>query len=497
MIPVSAARIDGDRFLVCNYSAVQEVNVRTGAVRPVTPSADVTGWCPTGLCVWGENGTVFVANYTSHDVLEMRLAEDRLELVRRYTHPTMVSPENVDVSPDGRLVAVADYDGDSVLLFRRDGELAWSQPVGYAHGVAFGPDGVVATGLRDRTVTLFSLDGEVRRRVGSFGFGAGKYLWPTSIAFADDRYYVSDAHTGRVTVLDRDLKLVDWFGGNGPGAARFNMPYGVTIMGAELLVCDTFKNRLLRLERNGLCHAVVARGHQPLQWDVPAPPRERREHGYLDPLRRATMTLPVLGPTTWTPGYWGFQVDTELERRVTFRFPSPGTLLNPWRFPYLCWCVRVEHAGRRYLLLGHSEGPYCLIVDERGRCDCAETSDCLWCVEGRLYTNGGVVFNPTAILDEAARRFGEHDRLLSEQVDPLTAAARVFFPNLSPDELRSRIEAEFVSRAGKDFWKRWSDAAATPEEKAAALRFFDGVLKHEGNVLMQEMFLRNLLAGAP
>jgi hypothetical protein len=489
-MPVSLASLDGDRCLVCNYSVVQTVNLRTGAASTVAPPREVEHWCPTGLCVAGTDGTVVLANYTGHDLLEMRLCGDRFELVRRITHPDMVSPENVAVSEDGQLLAVADYDGDRLLVFHRDGELAWSRPVGNAHGVAFGPDGIVVSGLKDRRVTLFDLRGNRRRETGGFGWGAGKYLWPTCVTHAAGRYLVSDAHTGRITILDRELKPVDWFGGNGPGAALFNMPYAVTVLGKEVVVCDTFKGRVLRLDEKGKCHAVLTRERAPLRWALLSPSRERRQRGYLDPGRRTPATLPGLGPTVWTPGYWGFDV-TDGRHSTWMRYPDCHGLFNLSAFPYLCWCLRIKHTGGRYLLLGHSQDTRFVVVDEAGRAVVVEANVYLWRVAERLYTDNGTLFDPAAVVAEAAGKLRDYDRLVRERSDPITAA-RVFWPQSTPEELRRRIEREFVSPAGKEFWMHWQQAKGD-EGRRVAGNVFDAALRRGAVGGLQEVFMKNLL----
>jgi len=62
----------------------------------------------------------------------------------------------------------------------------------------------------------------------------------------DGKIVVSDAHTGRLTVLNAsDLSLIRTFGGNGPG--YFNMPYGVESAEGRLWVASVFNKTLVEL----------------------------------------------------------------------------------------------------------------------------------------------------------------------------------------------------------------------------------------------------------
>lgn len=74
-------------------------------------------WVPTGLSCVQEDNAVLVANYFGHNVLEFRLVDERLELQCSYECAGMKSPEGVAVSRDGRLVGVADYDGNRLWVF--------------------------------------------------------------------------------------------------------------------------------------------------------------------------------------------------------------------------------------------------------------------------------------------------------------------------------------------------------------------------------------------
>jgi hypothetical protein len=489
--PVSIARWAEHRYLICNYLEVQEVDTQTGEVCTLAPEPRPEVWNPTGLHVRADDHLVLIANYQGHDVLVMRREGERLRAVQRIVHEGMRSPESVAVSDDGRLIGVADYDGNRLWLFRRDGTLAWSRELGMAHGVAFGPTFVVASGLAERTVVKFDLEGNVHVRAGSLGVSAGKYLWPTCVAVHGEHILVSDAHTGHVTYLDGDLNVVDWFGGNGPGAGLFNMPYAVAASSDGLALCDTFKDRLLVLDESHHCRRVVTRKDAPLNWDA-APEEHRVRDGYVNLSVNLPVALPGLPQEVWNPGYERFW----LSRRTPVKcvsFPEAGSLFNPSEPPYFCWCTTADGADGPYLLLGHSQGRVLLIVDQHGRCCTQDAGQCLWLVEGTLRTNAGDVFDSVPLVRAAAAAFELHDRCLRDGEDPTEAARRAFWPHQSAEAFRQACARTLTSSAGKAFWRQWLTARTNAERREAAAEFDAAMAAGHDCLPLQELLLRNVL----
>jgi hypothetical protein len=479
--PVSICPSSVESYLVCNYDQLVEVDPRLEHATCLRPYPELPAWHPTGVCF--RDGLIFIANYTGHDLLVMQRSGDRLTLVQRIVHDGMQSPENVALSANGQLIGVADYDGGRLWMFHRDGELAWSAELTKAHGVAFGPDFVVATGLEDRVIRKYDLSGNVLASHGSLGFGDGKYLWPTCVIVRDHRILVSDAHTGKISVLDRDLRFRDWFGGNGPGPGLFNMPYAIDGRRGELVICDTFKNRLVFLHDSG--DVARVRGHDEEQAKTPAP-RYHFRNGYINLAEPAFVRLPRLPQELWYPGYGRYWFGPRSKPKCVV-MPQLGSVYNGANAPYFAWVTTVTFRDQKYTLLGHSENGRILIVDPRGRC-CVCDDECLWRVDGVLRTGSGETFDPTQVLESAVERFSRFDCLVEQGFDLLPAAANLLE--------RSNVEglaASFVTPAGKQFWESWQ-AARTPEEKQAAAREFDAALAREKDcIYLQEYFLRNTL----
>jgi hypothetical protein len=481
--PVSLAPWGNESYLVCNHSGILEVNPRTGETHGLCPEPMMRwrlSWHPSGLCVRDE--LIFIANDAGHDVLVMGRSGNMLMVVQRIVHEGMQSPANVALSADGQLLAVADHDGGRLWMFRRDGALEWSRELPKAHGVAFGPDFVVATGLEARVIRKYDLAGNVLASAGSFGFGEGKYLCPTGVFVRGDRILVSDAHTGKITVLDHSLKVQDWFGGNGPGAGLFNMPHGIHGRPGELAVCDTFKNRILLLNDAREVTRILGQGSEPLPWNVPVP-HDRYRGGCANVSEAVFVRLPRLPEELWFPGYGVYWFGPRSKPKCV-AFPQIGDGVNA---PHVCWITTASFHEQKFILLGHSQRPWIWIVDHRGRCFYAFSEQYLWVVDGVLRTDSGEVFDPTPLVDQAAERFATYDLWVGEGRNPLFLARLL----IGGDE--QRVAASFVTPAGKQFWEKWR-AASTPEEKQAAAREFDAALAREKDcIYLQEYFLRNTL----
>src|SRR5207249_460146 len=95
---------------------------------------------------------------------------------------------------------------------------------------------------------------------GSVGVSRGRYLWPVGLSSVDDRVLVTDAHNGRVTVLDRDLRVQEQVGGNGPGMDAFDFPFATLPVADGYLIVDTFKSRVVHLDRKWVVKEQLAYG---------------------------------------------------------------------------------------------------------------------------------------------------------------------------------------------------------------------------------------------
>ena len=237
-----------DHLIFCNYMNLYIMNLNTGKTIILEKPENVNSWFPTGV-KWNEiNQKLYVANYLGNDILVFKFdKKNNIILEKRYTDVDLLGPENIDVLDKGNFV-VADFDNSKVIFFDKKGKL-WSKKVREAHGVSFTQDKkfILVSSLTDKKIYKFDLQGNLVNEVGKLGWVEDSYMWPTSITSSTQGSCVCDAHTGKITFFDDNLVTQKIIGGNGLGVDLFNMPYGITWSDDKLIVADTFKRRILKI----------------------------------------------------------------------------------------------------------------------------------------------------------------------------------------------------------------------------------------------------------
>ena len=102
-------------------------------------------------------------------------------------------------------------------------------------------------------VGVCNLDEEYLGEIGSFGNGDGQFLWATALALdSQDRLYVSDEYTNRVTVYDTSGKFLEKWGVHGTEAAELDGPSGMAFdIEDNLFVVDHRNNRVQKFTKDG------------------------------------------------------------------------------------------------------------------------------------------------------------------------------------------------------------------------------------------------------
>jgi NHL repeat len=130
-------------------------------------------------------------------------------------------------------------------------------------------DHIPITHGRSADLVLGQRDFTTRDDNADLGGGAAGMRWPHGIAFAGERLIVADAGLNRVMIwnglpgcsgapCDAVLGQADFNGrdhnraGYNPTAATLNMPYGVAVRGATVMVADTANSRLLGFDVDNL-----------------------------------------------------------------------------------------------------------------------------------------------------------------------------------------------------------------------------------------------------
>lgn len=259
---VSTAQIGDSKYLaVADYSRLYCFDTGADALRVVAPPPGLANagnsiqWMPTGVFYSRSLDRLYIANYLGNDILEGSIdcARGAFSLISKIQSAQTGGPENVALSADGGLLAAANYNSGMVTVFRQASgkwSPAWQADVPQAHGVVVLGNDIFVTSLTKRTILKFSESGVLVAQIGSLGSKAvaAQMMWPTSLTAYHDNVIMSDAHSGYVCGLDSGkLKFLWCAGGYGPGADRFNMPYGVSVFDDDLMVASTFSSRITEL----------------------------------------------------------------------------------------------------------------------------------------------------------------------------------------------------------------------------------------------------------
>jgi hypothetical protein len=337
----SIVQVDANEYLMSDYFDVFRLARSASGgftIAPLTrPPATV--WSPAGL--YYRDGLLYIADNLGHDVLVVRESGNDLVLVRRVARqngPAMKTPRNVVAEADGSVI-VADYGGDSVLRFNGDGSLAWSIPMPGAGGVTDSGGFIYATSTSNHTVSKLDPTGKVVTVGGSYGWSPGRFVFPIGLADAGAQIVVTDAVTGRITLLDHNLHPREQTGGNGAGDDALDYPYATLPTANGYMIADTYKGRVVITNRSftiqeqivfGL--AVPAGRQRPLVYGTDARPTSYAMIPGVDVLAQ----LGLRPPLAFTGGFDG----------LDYRTPKAFLHLNfddakvPIR--YVTWAQQVE-----------------------------------------------------------------------------------------------------------------------------------------------------------
>ncbi len=256
----SGAAVDRRYLALVDYANLYCLDTETASIRLVSRPHGLTGqWVPTGVTFDQKTRRLYVANYTGNNILEGSLdcAKGEFSVTSVISSPESISPENVALSADGKILASANFDGGTVTAFERraDGwRQIWANKVSFAHAVAIIGTSVYATSLDTKAIYRYeACTGKLLAQVGSMGVDPLKaqHMWPTGLANFDGTLVLTDAQTGYVCSINRQtLQSETCFGGNGLGPTKFIMPYGVVQRGKNLLVMSTFSSRVAEADVN-------------------------------------------------------------------------------------------------------------------------------------------------------------------------------------------------------------------------------------------------------
>jgi hypothetical protein len=471
-LPTSVVQDDGGRYLLCDHANVYLLTLTSAGLDAVLLGRpQVPVWLPTGLAY--RAGLLYVANDRGRDVLVLRPAEAGLSLVRRITNLGMVQPRNVVAEQDGSVV-VADQDG-AVLKFGAGGALQWRTPLAGAHGVTESGGSIYASSLASRTVSRLGPSGTVLQSAGSQGTSLGRYLYPISLAAAEGRILVTDGHNGRVTVLDERLHVVGHAGANGPGLDAFNIPFATLPLADGYLVADSFKSRLLRLDRRWTVQYQVALGpsvpagrERPLVYGSDARPYTYDMLPGVDVTARLGLRSPLRFQGSFN-GLDHFNPDgTSIH--LVFEDPQLGSTGQTW----------AQQVGQ-YIVVGSSANGQLEVIDPTsGMFTYVRVGGDAWWRAGTLLQSGDVRRDLTDVIAPALPAFSRARQLLDRGVPRQDA----FNQALSMGKPRD-WSADLSSPAGQQFLH----SGMTPSD---ARQYFDSALKQPQQRVVEQLEVRYL-----
>jgi hypothetical protein len=373
-LPVSLTALGNNQYLYCNYLSIYFLSLGPGnnyTIRQLEPLGLDSVFRPTGL--YYHEGTVYIANYTGDNILIGQLSEDksRLEITRSISHPALISPENIFV--DDEIIVTANYDGHNVACFDHEGRLLWEVKIPNAHGLDGNKDFLVATGLGERKIYKLSRSGEILRTTGQLGWGLNEYAWPTDIDILPaNEILVTDAHTGRITRLDYDLKPVKAFGMNGSAKADFNFPYALYPLEQGFIICDTFKDRLLFLTPDFQIEKIIyLKGKNPEGGDKKLWGLKADAYAYPGLGAEALNILlrdffPQNDSISFIGSYNGFRQlqDGQVKKRIAMTAP-PASI--PDFFWYVAMAEKLPQASGRYYVIFSPQNRSPLFFDSETR----------------------------------------------------------------------------------------------------------------------------------
>lgn len=506
-------------FALVDYSNLYCLDAGTGLlrrVRPIIGDRPPGMWVPTGLAYDAAAGHLFVANYLGNEVYEGRLncGDAAFSIVSRIASDATISPENVALSADASMLAVASYDGSNVSLFRRidpgPWQPVWRRDLGLAHGVAILGQSVFATGLQARELVRLDVrTGIVLQRVGGAGWNPWRQrmLWPTSLLAFEGRLLISDAHTGLICILDVErLAPERCFGGNGPDRTHFNMPYALGIAGRSLAVTSTFQGRLLLLDLqpHGIDVTADFTGDD-TGWSAEEADRApSADRGLATYMRRWSHDDPYrgdcdLGPPLegYTCRYGDLRGRKHPERRIAM--PSTNGLLNRCGYYYFIESSRTRKGT--FLLSPQNPCVLYLSVTSAGTVQMlpSEMKQASWAVNGESVSPAQAVsfdkiehlVSATLTASESKRRGGV---LLPDD------AAALLLPDIGDgterlSEFRRRLVAALPSSSGQEFAQRYLECSAAHCE-TSAIRALSREAQTAGADL-ESLYLSCFLSGAP
>ena len=207
--------------------------------------------CPWGIAV-APNGHTFIADFNSHQI---HVFDEQRKHIRSFGQQEsgngqLIKPIGIALDVDG-LVYVSNHGNHRVDVFREDGIFVKQFGVGhlsYPWGVTVNNKQVYVADGRNCRISIFTLEGQLIRTIGSQGSGSGQFNWPSAVAISPDGdMYVTEYYNHRVQVFSPDGVFQREF-----GKGELNHPRDILITAdGHVLVADSDNNRVVIFNTTG------------------------------------------------------------------------------------------------------------------------------------------------------------------------------------------------------------------------------------------------------
>ena len=203
------------------------------------------------------DGRIYVTDVSNHAVFVFDQAAGKLLVWNRATaDKRFVTPIGIAMGAGGQIL-VADAELGRVFRLDREGK-----PIGsFGQGMLTRPTGLARDAQRGRIyvsdthahdVKVFNDDGLLLETIGHRGEGAGELNFPTHLAFAADKLYVTDGMNARVQIYDTRGEVTGTLGQRGLFIGNFTRPKGVTVdASGNIYVVESFYDSLLVFNSEG------------------------------------------------------------------------------------------------------------------------------------------------------------------------------------------------------------------------------------------------------
>ena len=506
---VSIVELEKNKFLIASYDSISLINIKENNLsqkKLFDKPNGVNIWNPTGLFYSKSDSLLYVANYRGHDVLIFDYYQDSnvIKLKQRITYPQLKSPENIVVNSLGEII-VADYDGSNIFKFDRNGNFIWKTAISQAHGVAILGKNIYATSLTDRTVVKLDGNGKIVKKQGTLGIKSDQYQWPVSITSIDNnKLVVTDAHTGRLTILNDNLEVLDTFGGNRPGVDLLNYPYAFLQVNDGYLITDSLKARIIKLSKNWKIEYQLVTGYKFPQGINQTIIHGTEKNPYSYPQLYAIDILNTLGIALHysdSKSIGGFNsidfIDQDgiISKELEIDDPKIPYFFRK-NFWYMTGSKLIKVNNYDLILTVSPQQKLALLIDiETGLWDYVDFPVATWLINNELVMNTQSKINFREITSNSINKFKETKRLILKGISPSESYRMVFAKDIKQENFQKEFWQQILSssEAGKEFYQ--NIFFNNNDDKLSAYKYFTKIYsKHY--IYLQEILAVKYLAGS-